>query len=40
MGDPLAGDQFDIDQMAEAEVEKLMKQVFLIFLLFFFLIIF
>lgn len=27
MGDPLAGDQFDISQMAEAEVEKLMKQV-------------
>ena len=27
MADPLGGDQFDVEQLAEAEVEKLMKQV-------------
>lgn len=30
MADPLGGDQFDVEQLAEAEVEKLMKQVSLI----------
>lgn len=31
MADPLGGDQFDVEQLAEAEVEKLMKQVSSIF---------
>lgn len=27
MGDPLGGDVFDVEALAEAEIEKLLKQV-------------
>lgn len=27
MADPLGGDQFDVEALAEAEIEKLLKQV-------------
>lgn len=27
MADPLGGDQFDVENLAEAEIEKLLKQV-------------
>lgn len=27
MADPLGGDQFDVEGLAEAEIEKLLKQV-------------
>lgn len=27
MADPLGGDQFEIESLAEAEIEKLLKQV-------------
>jgi hypothetical protein len=27
MADPLGGDQFDVETLAEAEIEKLLKQV-------------
>lgn len=30
MADPLGGDQFDVEALAEVEVEKLMKQVLFI----------
>lgn len=30
MADPLGGDQFDIEHLAEAEVEKLLKQVIIL----------
>ena len=32
MADPLGGDQFDVEALAEVEVEKLLKQVKIFFL--------